>query len=825
MKILYDSALYSTEGITYASRMMALQLHRHGHAMMLSDITYKRSLDPTGEFAKMYNPVDVLDDEYIYFKNTRPEMMEYIKVPKAIQYHVLEGDRIPKSWVKGMNYPHVKRVLTPSQYCKTMFEVSGVTTPVQVLPHGVDTSVYYPDKSAASLKPDLYAELSTKYKILGTGAIFGLKKEDRKGFDYLLAGVGRALKDKDNVCLILKINTRYADMVYKSQGKTFDVHNWINGMLPKSFKPEIRIITQNLTEDGMRALYNLADCTIFPSRGEGFGLCLTSDTNILTKNGTKPIKDISVKDKVISHTGKFKKVIATSKRKVNENIYHITPYGTNKTIKITGEHPVYAIQRNNQKKDIGQYFINTKESWVKAKDLKKGDCVIMPKLVETQKYTRYDLKDFDEGLCEDKRKVYYNMGYSSKKKEFSLTTLITKYGFTKPIWERARNHIKNNTTPKIKYQTYQAYKKLKQIEYKPIKQKRYNRYIPIDEDLAYLLGWYTAEGSSSSGSAGVALHRDEVEEAKDIIKIVKEKFDCAITEIVYTNKKVRAIHFNGVILHKFFERLCGKLARNKKIPREILYNKNLKILQRYIDGLFLGDGHNDGNSYTLTTVSEQLKNDVVIALLRLNKRIMQSSGHQTTIFGSSKMYNIGYSLNQNIITHSAKSWVTKNNMRYTIRKIEKKKYKGNVYNIQVEDDKSYCTDGFCVHNCPLEAQACGTPIIVTNGGGFLEYANKDNALLIDIEGNEPAERRFPYFDEQTYTEDVKKGMVRSDSFYQSQWFKVSVDSLVEKIKWAYENQDAHKKMAMDNLPNIRKNHTWDVVGDKLNKIVEEVLAE
>ena len=93
--------------------MMALQLHRHGHAMMLSDITYKRSLDPTGEFAKMYNPVDVLDDEYIYFKNTRPEMMEYIKVPKAIQYHVLEGDRIPKSCVKGMNYPHVKRVLTP----------------------------------------------------------------------------------------------------------------------------------------------------------------------------------------------------------------------------------------------------------------------------------------------------------------------------------------------------------------------------------------------------------------------------------------------------------------------------------------------------------------------------------------------------------------------------------------------------------------------------------------------------------------------------------------------------------------------------------------
>jgi glycosyltransferase involved in cell wall biosynthesis len=52
-----------------------------------------------------------------------------------IGYHVCDLDLIPKTWVNAMNY--MEQILTPSKWCKSVFNTSGVFGPISVVPHGI----------------------------------------------------------------------------------------------------------------------------------------------------------------------------------------------------------------------------------------------------------------------------------------------------------------------------------------------------------------------------------------------------------------------------------------------------------------------------------------------------------------------------------------------------------------------------------------------------------------------------------------------------------------------------------------------------------------
>lgn len=97
----------------------------------------------------------------------------------------------------------------------------------------------------------------------------------------------------------------------------------------------------------------------------GCGICLDPNTLIATDKGMKPLKDIGVNDKVLTHTGTFKDVKSKALRMYSGKLYRISIEGIPNKIVATEEHPLLV-------------FDGKKLSWKIAADLKEGDWLCSP---------------------------------------------------------------------------------------------------------------------------------------------------------------------------------------------------------------------------------------------------------------------------------------------------------------------------------------------------------------------------------------------------------------------------------------------------------------
>ncbi len=103
--------------------------------------------------------------------------------------------------------------------------------------------------------------------------------------------------------------------------------------------------------------------------------CFVKGTSISTINGAKKIEDIKEDDIVLTHTGSYKKVYKTQKRKHNGILCKIKCYGdTRRETKITSKHPVLAVKRQKAE------YKNTewKAEWIEAGKLEKSDYIAIP---------------------------------------------------------------------------------------------------------------------------------------------------------------------------------------------------------------------------------------------------------------------------------------------------------------------------------------------------------------------------------------------------------------------------------------------------------------
>lgn len=189
---------------------------------------------------------DVIDSFYVKcfpafeFKNRVAE--------RYIGYTMLEASRIPQSWVDNMNNS-CERVIVPCSHQKEAFINSGVKRDVQVIPLGLDVSLF----------PEIEIPNDDEF-IFGTMGTLTY----RKGTDVLVKAFQKAFpKDKyPNVGLYIK---------------TIPVggiaHAWFaDGELLKS-DTRIRLNIQSLSpKELITEFFEKINCFVFPTRGEGFGL-------------------------------------------------------------------------------------------------------------------------------------------------------------------------------------------------------------------------------------------------------------------------------------------------------------------------------------------------------------------------------------------------------------------------------------------------------------------------------------------------------------------------------------------------------------------------
>lgn len=488
--------------------------------------------------------------------------------------------------------------------------------------------------------------------------------------------------------------------IYSRAGKTRRIHNLV-------FAPDIetaeKINTQlswvgNLASDGRPILgldseelakicFNTnTDSVIVPAH------CLLPDTVVHTKDDLlKPIRAIKKGDFVITHKNRWRKVTDVFKRPYDGKIYHIKPRNFSLGLTTTSEHPFYAIktQKNchcsrgickpshiNLDDCTKKHFRDYKPQWIIANQLERGDVLIFPRFNK---------------LFDNHKEV--NLQKIIKQSESDLDTDI-RGEFIIPFGNKIT----------------------------PIRQR-----ILIDKNFCKLVGYYLAEGYTNSrdliGFAFSSKEQKYVDEVKELVKTVFG-FD--------KESKLRIDKRSGGVEILFYSKILCESFRHLFYSSREVQNASTKTLPYWALGLPLdlqveifrcwwrGD-----SGYT---TSRLLMNQMKIILLRLG--IIPSirfdsredyNGRKPHFIGDRKIkarYGL-YHLNQlsfyedrfNLLEEpefarvakynrgSKYGWLDSDYIYLPIYDIKVKDYKGEVYNLEVEEDNSYITEFAAVHNC------------------------------------------------------------------------------------------------------------------------------
>lgn len=341
-------------------------------------------------------------------------------------------------------------------------------------------------------------------------------------------------------------------------------------------------------------------------------------------------------------------------------------------------------------------MVLTEKGYVSIQDVQVGDFVL------TQK-NRY-------------KKVLRTGG--NKEKELlnlkSMGILDTIATYNHPFMIRTRTKIWNNKQRKYDFEFTDVYEKqLKNIEKDdyigiPIIKESEN-VLELSKSECWLLGRYVADGYIRDSKRP---NRKNSYNHQTIFCIGKEKLDYFKAKTLNCGynisfKEDRTVFKAYIINEKFmnFAKLCGKGAKNKIVPMEIL-NLPIDYLKEFLNGYMSGDGSYDEKNdlYKATTISKELVMSlqlVVQKVYNVGAKTYKTIRPKTTIIenrvvNQNNTYQLTFSKNKEL----KHSWILINNaIWYPIRKIEKLDYKEDVYNLEVEEDNTYVVNNCYVHNC------------------------------------------------------------------------------------------------------------------------------
>lgn len=150
---------------------------------------------------------------------------------------------------------NVDRLFVCSDWAKRVVKQYVPNIPVNVIPLGVDTSVFYPDELSKNNRP---------YWTLDSTIFINVGKwEKRKGHEELLEAFNLAFKPTDNVELWM-VN----ENPFIGKGN----QEWKRRYISSDMGKKIKILPRVNTQAELRGLFSQVDFGVFPSRAEGWNL-------------------------------------------------------------------------------------------------------------------------------------------------------------------------------------------------------------------------------------------------------------------------------------------------------------------------------------------------------------------------------------------------------------------------------------------------------------------------------------------------------------------------------------------------------------------------
>lgn len=426
--------------------------------------------------------------------------------------------------------------------------------------------------------------------------------------------------------------------------------------------------------------------------------CISPDSLVESAEGLKAAASVDVGDWLKNRNGVYERVIKRHERPMEsgECAYKFTVRGQHAIETVySEEHPIWAAKKVNN----GHGHKLGLPEFIRADQLSVGDYVGYPVRREINEIKEIDLADYvDRAATDDWVYVdhidkdvpeafeYLSAGASYLSRAEAMET----YGWGLNAYKTAQNAVRDG-------------RELRRIP----------RRIPVDDDFAYVLGLYAAEGNTTSKGVFFSLHKDEVELVQRLDRFF-ERFGASRTGGEKSENGVQYAYCS-VLAAQLFEVLIPGTALRKRLP-ELIRKAPEDLAMSALKGLLDGDGCYYGDKTVLGTASIQLAEDTRQLLLScgIMPGISYNPGKQVTICGKdtqgSGCYVLQVSGDQNsklMSKLSGAEWDGTEFCRiglfrdgfawFRIEAVEEAEPE-TVVAFQMEGDSTFCTWGVATHN-------------------------------------------------------------------------------------------------------------------------------
>lgn len=487
--------------------------------------------------------------------------------------------------------------------------------------------------------------------------------------------------------------------------------------------------------------------------------CLLPEEKIVTANGLTPISCLQCGEEVLTHRGRFRRITDTVQRSYCGELVEIHTQYWSDPIRLTPRHPLLmatVLRGGARRKREGVYGTKVIDrSFVAAEELRKGDMLCYPTLadeVNTPEVIMSYTKTYPDSYTSSQRTPeideYVRTLRCAPGKELlpwqhrllmtiheggdvARASLVFQsqdiYRWAPGMYRALRHLVRKGFLQKPARGVYalttkgKDAAKHKHLSYKHIA-KRVGlcpsvvgrilsphgkthvvlKRVPVNDALCRLIGYYLAEGSVACTWGA---HKDRwyvtefsfgktTKEHGFAMQVFRDAETLGFSASISTKEGCYHVVVHSRHLAHFMAETFGTGAPSKHIPLWVLRLPRGKLVEVFTAYL-QGDGtYRNGRWVGATTASEALAHGL---MLIANKAGYRAGCRRTPPAGMGKhpLYRISLSYDPT----RGSVWADAQYLYLPITSVRRLPYAGDVYNLTVEEDESYCTFYHTLHNC------------------------------------------------------------------------------------------------------------------------------
>src|SRR5579883_106380 len=397
------------------------------------------------------------------------------------------------------------------------------------------------------------------------------------------------------------------------------------------------------------------------------------DQAVLTAEGYRPISEIKIGDRVVTHRNRLRPVVHKFERETEETLYIIKPKKIGyDDLRVTGDHKVYVIRSEwvNTHRSRDGLRLQHEPDWIPAKEIKVGDYVAVAHNGEEHSPETIFLQD-------------YLSRYETLDGKLLKKTTCSDHGYVSD-WE---THYKIHDR------------------------------LVLDEELCYLFGRWLGDGcithrtgTDIPSGIKIVFSLEEKDEAVEIARIIGAKFGIDSSIKLSSTERWYDLWVNSMPLGQFFKIFLGCYSHSKQLPDQLMHLP-AELTLELLHGLFSADGYVSGNKLGIVLANRTLTVQVHQLLLRLG--YVFSIRENTHRLGRVPAYRIQATANEcaPLFEHffgvqapeyntDLKYYFEYNDLQWVrIGEMATEDYTGTVLDIEVEEDHSFISAGVVVSNC------------------------------------------------------------------------------------------------------------------------------